>query len=107
MENNILGEKLVDILKMAPVRIFDQGIKYSDVCHPIHDEYVEDSGKISLHRMGIISPPFQMTCCNKSCFDLLLAPIKRRSELYWKPLSAIVQEIKKLHLGFSFTDILL
>ena len=55
-------------------------------------------------RMRIISPLFQMTWCNKSCFDLLLAPIKRGLELYWKPISAIVQEIKQLHLGFSFIN---
>ena len=55
-------------------------------------------------RMGIISPPlFQMTCCNKTCFDLLLpVPIKRGFELYWKPyISAIVRKIKRLHLSFS------
>ena len=52
-------------------------------------------------RMRIISPLFQMTWCNKSCFDLLLAPIKRGLELYWKPISAIVQKIKRLHLSFS------
>ena len=57
-------------------------------------------------RMAIISPLFQMTCCNKTCFHLLLAPIKRGFELYWKPsISAIVQKIKRLHLSFpSFTN---
>ena len=77
-------------------------ILYIYICFKEIDLY--DFMKLFLDRdprMRIISPLFQMTSCNKTCCDLLLAPIKRGLGLYRKPISAIVQKIKRLHLTFS------